>query len=485
MNDVDVVVVGAGPTGLALACELRLAGVGCRVLERRAEEPNLTRAFAVHARTLELLDARGLAEDVISRGLPVQRISPTPGATVDLTKLRTRYPMVVMVPQSGTEHVLEERARQLGAEIVRGAEVVGLSQDADEVRLEVQGPGGLEVVQAAYVVGADGAHSAVRRLVGVHFVGKQYETHILLADVQLSRPPGETLFGASTRDGLVLFVPFGDGWFRAIAWDRSRERVPLDEPVTLEELRSAFRRIADDDFGMGEPRWSTRFLSERRQARSYRVGRVFLAGDAAHVHSPVGGQGMNTGIQDAMNLGWKLGAAVHGWARPGLLDTYQAERHPVGAMVLRMTDNMYRLVMARSRLGAAARRLVIRNLLRVPSARRTMIGMLSGIGIAYPRPAGAHPWTGRRMPDVLGTDGSRLYEALRTGRFVLLDASGGAASADGPAHVTTMSVAPRPKGPAVVLVRPDGYVAWASDSADAGTVRAAVREWCGPALVSS
>src|SRR5215211_116979 len=383
MNDVDVVVVGAGPTGLALACELRLAGVGCRVLERRAEEPNLTRAFAVHARTLELLDARGLAEQVIARGIPVQQLAPTPGAVVDLTQIRSRYPMVVMVPQSGTEHLLEERARRLGASIDRGAEVVGLSQDDDGVRLEVRGPGGPEVVHAAYVVGADGAHSAVRRLVGVDFEGRQYETHILLADVRLSRPPGETLFGATTQEGLVLFVPFGDGWFRAIAWDRSRERVPLDEPVTLEELRSAFRRIAGDDFGMGEPRWSTRFLSERRQAGSYRVGRVFLAGDAAHVHSPVGGQGMNTGIQDAMNLGWKLAASVQGRAPLWLLDSYEDERRRVGAQVLSLTDGFNRLVLGRSPVRRQLQTQVIRAVLKFGWTRQAMAGRLTGLGISY------------------------------------------------------------------------------------------------------
>ena len=485
MDDVDVVVVGAGPTGLALAGELRLAGVSCRVLERRAAEPNLTRAFAVHARTLELLDARGLADEVVRRGLQVRTIAPTPGALVDLSTIPSRYPMVVMVPQSGTEQVLERRARELGADVVRGAEVVGLTQDADGVRLDVLGPEGPTTVRARYVVGTDGAHSAVRRLVGIDFVGTQYETRILLADVRLARPPGETLFGASTQEGLVLLVPFGDGWFRAIVWDRTREDVPLDEPVTLAELQDAFRRIARDDFGMGEPRWRTRFLSERRQARSYRVGRVLLAGDAAHVHSPIGGQGMNTGIQDALNLGWKLAATVQGWGPPDLLDSYQRERHPVGELVLRMTDGAYRMVLSGSRLGVAWRRLLIRALLTVPPARRRVTGLLTGIGLHYERPWGAHPWTGRRIPDVTGTDGRRVYEALRGGGFVLVDSTGWAATAHGLHHVAVVPVRQVRRAPAAVLVRPDGYVAWATDVHDPQVVDAAVREWCRPAVVAN
>jgi 2-polyprenyl-6-methoxyphenol hydroxylase-like FAD-dependent oxidoreductase len=503
MNDTDVVIVGAGPTGLALACELRLAGVACRILERRTEEPNITRAFAVHARTLELLDARGLADDLVERGIKVDSVTPTPGADLDLTVLPTRYPMVLIVPQSGTEQMLEARARQLGVEITRGAEVVGLTQDQDGVRLDVADSstddttGGRHTVRASYVVGTDGAHSAVRRLIGIDFVGKQYETHIMLADVRLARPPGETLFGATSPEGLVLFVPFGDGWFRAIAWDRTRETVPLDEPITLDELRDSFRRIAGDDFGMGEPRWSTRFLSERRQAREYRSGRVFLAGDAAHVHSPVGGQGMNTGIQDAMNLGWKLAATVHGWAAPDLLDSYQRERHPVGEMVLRMTDGAYQLVMSRSRLDAALRRLAIRTMLRIPRVRREIRGRLSGIGVHYAHPAGTHPWTGRRMPDMLDTDRHRVYEALRTGRFALVGAQhktgptgptgvAGTAgiAADWSDRVVPVTVDLGAKTPAVVLVRPDGYVAWASDRVDDDEIRAALRQWCGPMLVT-
>jgi 2-polyprenyl-6-methoxyphenol hydroxylase-like FAD-dependent oxidoreductase len=483
VDAVDVVVVGAGPTGLALAGELRLAGVGCRVLERRAEEPNLTRAFAVHARTLELLDARGLAQDVLRRGIPVQSVAPTPGASVDLSRIPSRFPMVLMVPQSGTETVLERRARDLGADVVRGTEVVGLTQDASGVRLDVLGPQGPATVRARYVVGTDGAHSAVRRLVGVDFAGTQYATHIVLADVRLARPPGDILFGASTSDGLVLVVPFGDGWFRAIVWDRSREDVPLTEPVTLAELQRAFRQIAGDDFGMGEPRWRTRFLSERRQARSYRVGRVLLAGDAAHVHSPIGGQGMNTGIGDALNLGWKLAATLQGWGPPDLLDTYQQERHPVGELVLRMTDGAYRLVMSRTRLGAAWRRLAVRSLLRVPPARRRLLGLMTGIGLSYDRPRGAHPWTGHRMPDVTGTDGRRVYEALRSGGFVLVDSTGWAATGEHAQRVTIVPVPHRRRAPAAVLVRPDGYVAWATDAPDLGAVTAAVRRWCPPAVL--
>lgn len=435
------------------------------VLERRSDEPNLTRAFAVHARTLELLDARGLADQLVPLGIPVTTVQPAPGATLSLQELSTGYPMVLIVAQSGTERLLEQRARELGAEIVRGAEVVGLTQDADGVTLEVKGS---QQVRASYVVGADGAHSAIRDLIGVDFVGKQYETHIILADVTLTRAPAETLFGVSTHKGLVLFVPFGDEWFRAIVWDRTREEVPLDEPVTLTELQESFRRIAGDDFGMGEPRWRTRFLSERRQARKYRVGRVFLAGDAAHVHSPIGGQGMNTGIQDAMNLGWKLAAALRGNDFPGLLDSYQEERHPVGEGVLKMTDALYKLVMSGSRFGTVLRRALIRLVVRLAPARKRLAERLSGIGIWYNRPKGSHPWTGRRMPY-----SREVYEALREGKFVLIGST-----PDGWSDRVVSATSPG--SPAFVLVRPDGYVAWASDTSDG--LQSALGHWCGAAV---
>ncbi|GIE95585.1 FAD-dependent monooxygenase [Paractinoplanes rishiriensis] len=465
MNSADVIVVGAGPTGLALACELALAGVHCRVLERRESDPNITRAFALHARTLELLDARGMADEVLLHGVRVPSVTPVPGATLDLDVLDTPYPMIFIAPQSGTERVLRTRAEKLGVDIVSGAEVLDLRQDETGVTLEVGGahPG---TERARYVVGTDGAHSTVRRLLGIDFIGKQYETHILLADAQLTEPPAEAMFARTNTDGAVICVPFGDGWFRLIAWDRQRDRVPLREPVTYDEMRDAFRRIAGSDLGMGEPRWTSRFLSERRQAARYRDGRVFLAGDAAHVHSPLGGQGMNTGIQDAMNLGWKLAAAVRGTAAPWLLDSYQAERHPVGEQVLRLTDTFNRLVLGQSRVRNAIQSLAIRGILGFHRTRVAMAARMSGVGIHYPKRTGAdHAWVGRRLPDV------RLYEHLRDGRFVLITRT--------PVTLPGVHVVHCPDfpGPAFVLVRPDAYVAWASDG---NLDRAAIAEWCGP-----
>lgn len=454
MTTTDVIVVGAGPTGLMLACELAMRGVGVRVLERRATSPNITRAFAVHARTLELLDARGLADDLVAKGVPVYEVAPAPGAVLNLRELPSRYPMLLIAPQSATEHLLEARSRELGVDMVRGADVVDLRQDAEGVTLSTAGG---EQLRARYVVGCDGAHSAVRDLVGVDFVGKQYQTHIALADVRLTEPPEEAMFARTSAEGVVLIVPFGDGWFRAIAWDRQRENLALDVPVTITEMRESFAGIAGTDFGMTEMRWSSRFLSERRQARSYRVGQVFLAGDAAHVHSPLGGQGMNTGIQDATNLGWKLAAAVAGTAGEGLLDSYEQERHPVGAQVLRLTDAFNQLVLGRSAPRRLIRRVVITALLGARPGRRLMGGLLSGIGIRYPRHRGEPALVGRRMPDVVCADG-RLYELLRDGGFVLLTRGAEAAGRPG----VRVAAHTDPQLPAEVLVRPDGYVAWTS-----------------------
>lgn len=474
MNSADVVVVGAGPTGLALACELAMRGVAVQLLERRRDIPNITRAFGVHARTLELLDARGLADELVQRGLPVQSVSPVPGAAINLRELPTRYPMVLMAPQSLTERVLTARAIELGVEIRYGAEVAGLTQDKDGVTVRLADH---STVRAGYLAGCDGAHSAVRTMLGIGFAGKQYQTHILLADVQLTSPPAGGLAAANSPDGVVLLVPFGDGWFRAIAWDRTREDVPLGEPVPLSEITGSLRRIVKTDFGVSEMRWSTRFLSERRQADRYRVGRCFIAGDAAHVHSPLGAQGMNTGIQDAMNLGWKLASAVKGTAPAWLLDSYQSERHAVGANVLKLTDAFNQLVLGRSLPRRLLRRIAITALLSTGPTRRAMGGRLSGIAISYPRKRDDHRLVGRRMPDI-ACAGTRVYELLRDGRFLLLTKGGLTLDRTD----VTCAVTGDDQLPPAVLIRPDGYVAWAGEATDAP---AAVRKWCGSAELAN
>jgi 2-polyprenyl-6-methoxyphenol hydroxylase-like FAD-dependent oxidoreductase len=455
-----------------LASELALGGADVRLFEERTDMPNITRAFAVHARTLELLDARGMADELMKRGKPVYQIAPPGGGVLNLRELPTRFGVLLIAPQSGTEHVLQRRVDELGVPVTSGAEVVALNQDDGGVTVRCADGG---EVRAKYVVGCDGAHSTVRQLVGIDFVGKQYETHILLADVKLARAPEETLTGVTNERGVVLMIPFGDGWFRAIAWDRLREQAPLKEPVTFDEIRDSFNRIANEDYGMTEMRWSSRFLSERKQAEHYRAGRVFIAGDAAHVHSPLGGQGMNTGIGDAMNLGWKLCEAVRGTAPPWLLDSYEGERHPVGAAVLRLTDAFNQLVLGRSKVQRLLQTAAVSVLTRIPPGRRFIAGRLSQMGISYPRASrGDHRMVGKPMPDV-DCGGTRLYELLRKGEFVLVTRE----DVDVERPDVVCALHHDAKLPAAVLVRPDGYVAWADDQPPtASHAAAAIAHWC-------
>ncbi|MCT7353982.1 FAD-dependent monooxygenase [Streptomyces sp. 15-116A] len=464
-----VIVVGSGPTGLLLAGDLAAADVPVLLLERRPHKiSNLSRAFGVHARTLEQLDARGLADDLLATGSTITRLRLFRRLSLDLSTLPSRFPFLLITPQYEVERLLERRARDLGVEFLFENEVVGLRQDDNGVDLDVRGPDGTVVTRrAAYVVGADGHRSAVRQAVGQPFPGVSVIKSLLLADVRLAERPESVLTVNGAGDAFAMIASFGDGWYRVMGWNR-RHEVPDDAPLDLEEVREVTRRALGTDYGMHDARWLSRFHSDERQAPEYRVGRVFLAGDAAHIHSPAGGQGMNTGLQDAANLSWKLAAVIKGQAPATFLDTYQTERHPVGKAVLRSSGGLVRLARAQNPALRAVRALVTAAVNAARPAQTKALAQISGIGFTYPAPRGAHRLTGTRVPDVELAGGRRLYEALRGGRFVLITPR----SLEEPYE----SRDDREDLPAVehwasdrrttVLVRPDGYVAWASDNAD-------------------
>jgi 2-polyprenyl-6-methoxyphenol hydroxylase-like FAD-dependent oxidoreductase len=473
----SVIVVGSGPTGLLLAGDLATAGIAVTLVEKRPQKiSNLSRAFAVHARTLEQLDARGLADDLESRGRRLDRLRLFTRLTVDLAALPSRFNHLLVIPQYEVEKVLERRAADAGVYFRHETELTALTQDADGVTVEVRGPGGAsESLRAAYVVGADGMRSTVRNAIGLPFPGHSVIRSVVLADVRLAEEPETLLTVNAVGDAFAFLAPFGDGYYRVIGWNRARD-VPDSEPLDLDEIKEVTRLALGRDFGMYDARWMSRFHSDERQAPAYRVGRVFLAGDAAHVHTPAGGQGMNTGLQDAANLGWKLAHVINGHAGPDLLDTYQAERHPVGKAVLRSSGGLVRLAMAKRPWTLALRALLTAFLNAVPQARRKAAAQITGIGYTYAAPRGSHRLAGTRVPDVALKSG-RLYEALRGGRFVLItpgaderEAYDGRGARKGRLTVEHWASDRR----TTVLVRPDGYVAWAADAADSGAIEAAL-----------
>ncbi|WP_329065190.1 FAD-dependent monooxygenase [Amycolatopsis sp. NBC_01480] len=446
--DSDVLIVGAGPAGLLLAGDLAEAGVSVTVLERRTTGSNLTRAFGVHARTLEQFDQRGIADELIATGLRLRRLRLFIPADLDFGRLPSRHRYMLITPQTRTEGVLRARAERLGVEFVLGAKVTGVRQDADGV--DVTTADG-ERRRGRYLVGADGARSVVRRELGLPFDGRPVLKSIMLADVRLTEPAEDAIRVNSLGDAFAFVAPFGDGWYRVTAWDRRRQ-VPEDTPLDLDEVRDVTRRSLGTDLGMHDARWLSRFHCDERQAPHYRAGRVFLAGDAAHVHTPAGGQGMNTGLQDAANLSWKLAAVLSGRLPESLLDTYETERHPVGKRVLRSSGAMIRLAMGKQ---WPARDRMIAGALSVGPLGRRAAGVVSGIGIRYAPPRGADRRVGARAEDADLPEG-RLYELLRGGRFVHI---GRKRPAGLPEHVVFAH------GEGEVLVRPDGYVARVGDPA--------------------
>ncbi|MEU6219851.1 FAD-dependent monooxygenase [Streptomyces sp. NPDC047022] len=474
----EVAVVGSGPTGLLLAGDLAIAGVPVTLVEKRPHKiSNLSRAFVLHARTLEQLDARGLADELEAKGRPLSDIRLFDRLTIRLDTLPSRFRHLLVLPQYEVEKALERRAVDAGVRFLYETEVTGLSQDAEGVTVHLRGADGEPgELRAAYAVGTDGLHSAVREAVGLSFPGKSVIRSVVLADVLLDEKPEHTLTANADGDAFAFIAPFGDGYYRVIGWHRDRN-VPDTAPLDLDEVREIARLALGRDYGMRDARWLSRFHSDERQAPAYRVGRVFLAGDAAHVHTPAGGQGMNTGLQDAANLAWKLAAVLQGHAARELLDTYQSERHPVGKSVLRSSGGIVRLAMARRPWTLALRAALTTFSNHVGPAQRHAAGQITGIGYAYAAPRGAHALAGKRMPDADLASG-RLYEALRGGMFVLITPKPQQYRENGRKDRLMVESWASDRR-TTVLVRPDGYVAWAAEAPDAAQTEAALTRWTG------
>ncbi|SEB98451.1 rifampin monooxygenase [Streptomyces sp. TLI_105] len=470
---IDVIVVGGGPTGLMLASELRLHDARVVVLEKLAEPTRESRGQGLHARSVEMMDQRGLLErfTAVSERFQVGGLfggvmKPWP------ERLDTAHPYGLATPQPVTERLLNERALELGTEIRRGAEVVGIDQDEDGVTVELAD--GTEL-RARYVAACDGGRSTVRKLLGVAFPGEPATVETLIGDMEATADP-ETIAAVTAevqktelRFGLK---PLGDGACRVVV---PADGVAEDRSTapTLEEFKTRLRVFAGTDFGVHSPRWLSRFGDATRQAERYRVGRVFLAGDAAHIHPPTGGQGLNLGVQDAFNLGWKLAAAVAGWAPDGLLDTYEAERHPVGARVVKNTRAQMTLL--GSDPGATALRELFSELMDFAEVNRFVTGMITAVDVRYDLGEG-HELLGRRLRDV-GLKRGRLYELTHGGRGLLLDQTGRLSAegwADRVDHV--VDVSEELDAPAV-LMRPDGHVVWVGE--DQEDLLGPLTEWFG------
>jgi 2-polyprenyl-6-methoxyphenol hydroxylase-like FAD-dependent oxidoreductase len=461
MHMVDVIISGGGPTGMMLASELRLHDVDVLVLEKDAQPTAMVRSLGLHPRSIEIMDQRGILERFLAHGQQYPggvghfaAIDKPPPANLD-----TAHCYVLGVPQPVTDRLLAERAAELGARIRRGCEVTGVEQDEDGVDVVLDDGTRL---RSRWLVGCDGGHSLVRRLLGIGFPGQPAQTEWILGEVEVTTPPDElAAVGAEVRRTHKGFGigPTGNGVYRAVvpAATVTEDRAA---PPTLEEFRARLRAYAGTDFGAHSPRYLSRFSDATRLAEQYRRGRVFLAGDAAHVHPPLGGQGLNLGIQDAFNLGWKLAAEINGWAPDGLLDSYSAERHPVAEDVLTITRAQSELLSPEP--GPQAVRRLLTELMDFEDVSRLLAEKISAIGIRYDFGEGPQ-LLGRRLRDI-PLAGGRLYEFTRQGRGLLLDQTGRLSLLGWTDRIDYIAGVSRQLDAPAVLLRPDGHVAWIGES---------------------
>jgi len=465
-----------------LAAELHRGGVRPVVLERRAQRPPYSKALTVYPRTLEVFAMRGL---VLAEGTPVPSSHfALLKNRLDFSSLPTRYPYTLFLPQRRTEELLEEHLAGLGVPYLREHSVTGLRQDEDGVELDVQAPSGPATLRAAYAVGCDGASSLVRAAAGIEWAGTPDTWRSILGDVELTDPPQAPALSLNTPAGSMYMIAIGGGRYRVAPIDHATLDVPMDTPVTFAELQESTRRLAGTDFGMRptDDMWLSRVGNAARQADQYRSGRVLLAGDAAHVHYPAGGQGLNLGLQDATNLAWKLAAEIRGWAPPGLLDSYHAERYPVGLDVIDDSLAQCALIANATREGIALRDRFNVILGTTPTLCQDLALRLSGLAIRYSsRDASDREMpapVGERAPDLDLEAAPTLFGLLTPARFLLLHLDPSAPAGPTPPvslpagyagrlDVVTAQLAedhPAWSGLRSVLIRPDGYVAWATRS---------------------
>jgi len=479
-----VVIAGGGPTGLMLGAELALADVDVAVVERRpTQELDGSRARGLHARTIEVLDQRGVADRFLAEGqaVQVQSFARTP---LDISDFPIRHNYGLALAQNDFERILATWVGELGVPIVREREVTGFAQDETGVDVALSDGRSL---RAAFVVGCDGGRSLIRKVAGIEFPGWDPSVSSMIAEVDVTEEPP---WGIRYDDNGTQAIGKLDDGQRAGMVLTERYAGQTGEP-TLSELRRALVAVWGTDFGAHNPTRLSRFTDMTRQAASYREGRVLLAGDAAHVHYPVGGQGLNIGVQDAVNLGWKLAQVGKGATPESLLNTYQSERHPVAARVLQTTMAQTALTRSDPRIDAV--RDILSELLVLDEPRKQMAAMVSGLDIRYDLGEG-HPLLGRRMPDldIVTADGPvRVFTLLHEARPVLLDLGAPStldiapwadrvplvsAEYDGAWELPVVGAVP---APTAVLVRPDGHVAWVGDDTQAGLADA-LTAWFGP-----
>lgn len=477
-----VVIAGGGPTGLMLAAELALAAVEVVIVERRAtKHVDSSRAGGLLSRTIEVLDQRGVAERFIEAGQTFT-IYGFGGVPIDVSDLPTRHSYVLALPQDRFEPMFADWVLdELGVPILRSREVVGFTQDDSGVDVELSDG---TTLRAAYLVGCDGGRSLVRKLAGIDFVGLDPSTSWMIAEVHMDETPPSGF----THDELGSHAVNSErDVVRLVLTEREVEH---DRDPTMEDLRTALLGIYGTDFGLRSANWISRFTDMTRQAATYRAGRVLVAGDAAHIHPPQGGQGMGTGIQDAVNLGWKLAQVVKGQSPDGLLDTYTPERHPVAARVLRNTQAQ--VLLARPDERHQSLKSILAELVPMDEPRRHIYAMLAALDVRYDVGEG-HPLLGRRMPDldVQTAEGpTRVYTLLHAARPVLLNFGAPGQFDIGPwgdrvrlvdatyDGVWELPLIGEVAAPSAVLVRPDGYVAWVGEVTDEGLPEAITR-WFG------